>query len=374
MVRNEKGAAMAVALMVMLVLTLFGTALWQYSMADTIQVARSEDKLQAHYLARSGALTGLAVITDFLRKENSYSSAFDITLNPIDGNLENVGTFSVTYLVMNPKSIKITSTGTRNNVIDAVTLTVTLGNIPEFLPIDQNPAEWVNANQLVFHKAETYSQTAEGQKYLEFMVPLMSTHQIHPLRAVSNQIHILNGGMIYFHSHASGVSLRVTAGNTTHVTLNAIYIHFEHIVEMERQNASSFGRIKIEATDPANPGELRGHTYNDYKNMIDTNPTLNSTVKTQLNNELNSKNLAAAPTKYAIIYFGGNVIFNNNPIANNTGTLSGFYFFPSTGVLLHDSTAANLNKLIPISENLAKVLRPAYGTTPWVSTSVWNKN
>lgn len=46
---------MPLAIIVMVVLTLLGTALWQYSMTDLKHVSREEKKLQAYYLARSGA-------------------------------------------------------------------------------------------------------------------------------------------------------------------------------------------------------------------------------------------------------------------------------------------------------------------------------
>ena len=54
--------ALPLALIVMVVLLLMGTALWQYSMADTIQVARDENRMKAYYLARSGAATTGAYI------------------------------------------------------------------------------------------------------------------------------------------------------------------------------------------------------------------------------------------------------------------------------------------------------------------------
>lgn len=53
--RNEAGLAMPLALMVMLVLSLLGTALWQYSMTDLQHVSIDERRTQAFYLARAGA-------------------------------------------------------------------------------------------------------------------------------------------------------------------------------------------------------------------------------------------------------------------------------------------------------------------------------
>ncbi len=55
MIRDRRGAALPIALISMLVLTLLGTGLWQYSTTDTIQVARQENRMKAFYIARSGA-------------------------------------------------------------------------------------------------------------------------------------------------------------------------------------------------------------------------------------------------------------------------------------------------------------------------------
>ena len=63
--QNEKGFAVPLALMVMLVLVLLGTALWYYSTSETLQVARAEQDMKAHYLARSG----MDITQETLRRE-----------------------------------------------------------------------------------------------------------------------------------------------------------------------------------------------------------------------------------------------------------------------------------------------------------------
>ncbi len=55
MVLNEKGWALPLVILIMVVATLLGTALWQYSMVDLKHAKREESKMQAHYYARSGA-------------------------------------------------------------------------------------------------------------------------------------------------------------------------------------------------------------------------------------------------------------------------------------------------------------------------------
>ncbi|MEW6424256.1 MAG: hypothetical protein AB1523_05835 [Bacillota bacterium] len=54
LLKNEKGWAMPLALMLVFVVSLLGAALWQYSMTEVKRVERETKRLQAHYLARAG--------------------------------------------------------------------------------------------------------------------------------------------------------------------------------------------------------------------------------------------------------------------------------------------------------------------------------
>lgn len=53
--KDSRGVALPLILMVMLILAILGSTLWQYSSRDTIQAARNEKMMQAYYIARSGA-------------------------------------------------------------------------------------------------------------------------------------------------------------------------------------------------------------------------------------------------------------------------------------------------------------------------------
>ena len=59
-IHNQKGFAMPLVLMVMLVISLLGTALWQYSMVETKHVDLNQKQLQAYYLAKAGAEATIA--------------------------------------------------------------------------------------------------------------------------------------------------------------------------------------------------------------------------------------------------------------------------------------------------------------------------
>jgi len=64
-IRDEQGMmAIGVALMLIVVLSLFGGALWQYSMAELKRVERTEQDMQALFLARAGAEAVMGVWLD----------------------------------------------------------------------------------------------------------------------------------------------------------------------------------------------------------------------------------------------------------------------------------------------------------------------
>ena len=109
-VRNEKGVALPLVLIVMIVTMLLGTALWQYSMTDITHVSKEEKKMQAYYLARSGA----ELIAD-LKGEGTYTITENTPYNfTFDGHVINV-------VVGN------------DNGNDIITSTVTIGGITETL-------------------------------------------------------------------------------------------------------------------------------------------------------------------------------------------------------------------------------------------------
>jgi len=119
MLKNERGSALPLALMIMFVLTLLGTALWQYFMADTIQVARAEDRLKAYYLARSGVEVGYGNLEKVLFDESTvFTSINDLSLSNVSPlNDIDTGEFDIQYQINTSNSeVIITSTGTSSNI------------------------------------------------------------------------------------------------------------------------------------------------------------------------------------------------------------------------------------------------------------------
>jgi hypothetical protein len=152
MFKNDKGSAMPVALLVMLVLTVLGTALWQYFMADTLQVARAGQQMQSYYLSRSGVEVGLGMLENVMhdssteiRNINDLISELGYEVAPISDI--DTGTFDVQfqYDTIEDK-IVISSTGNVNGLEQEEFATVDI-HFPNITvpPYWLNPGDILNA-------------------------------------------------------------------------------------------------------------------------------------------------------------------------------------------------------------------------------------
>ncbi len=122
-IKCERGAALPLALGVMLVLSLLGAALWQYSTADTLHAANDRQRAQAYYLARAGAEAALRAYLDAPGTSKPTGTAPPVSYG--------AGTFQVSITEQKrPDSIlidgvRIDSYGRVGAVQQKVTVTVT---------------------------------------------------------------------------------------------------------------------------------------------------------------------------------------------------------------------------------------------------------
>jgi hypothetical protein len=119
--RNEKGMALPLVLIVMVVLFILGVALLQYATTEAVQVSRSEKSMQAYYLARSGAeamaehlINNPSAVSQYLNKTGTGSV-------PDSG-----GSFSVQVTEDADGNIRIESTGSVEDVSERLILTLAL--------------------------------------------------------------------------------------------------------------------------------------------------------------------------------------------------------------------------------------------------------
>jgi Tfp pilus assembly protein PilX len=115
---DERGLAVPLVLVIMVVLMLLGTTLLQYSVSDALQVSRDEKRMQAYYIARSGA----EAIAEWIIKHPG--EAIDLINAPkSDPASLGRGTFEVD-VAGDTDNISIKSTGKVNDVNQSVTLTL----------------------------------------------------------------------------------------------------------------------------------------------------------------------------------------------------------------------------------------------------------
>ncbi len=133
--RVEKGMALPLVLIVMVVLFILGSALLQYATTEAVQVSRSEKRMQAYYLARSGAE---AIASDIITEE-AASKIIEYFYSSVNGNVlvtqnikldENADDeffkATITWHEVN-EQIEIVSTGTVGDVTESITLYMNVG-------------------------------------------------------------------------------------------------------------------------------------------------------------------------------------------------------------------------------------------------------
>ena len=122
---DNRGAAFPLIIMVFVILTVLGVSLLQMSLGDARQAVWQNNKIQAHYLARSGVHKGIQMLETRL----AASPAFNGTIIQLAAELQasvtnpytipDVGTFNITF-----------TEGTYSSEIKITAVAETVGQIP----------------------------------------------------------------------------------------------------------------------------------------------------------------------------------------------------------------------------------------------------
>lgn len=124
MLINNKGLAMPLVLMTLLVLSILGVSLLQYSITDNKQVAMDKKQMQAFYIARSGADAVAQYILD-----NPKQAATLINAGKSDSEDLGEGAFNVLVYGDPGREVLIKSTGTVDGVSQEATLSIDRSNL-----------------------------------------------------------------------------------------------------------------------------------------------------------------------------------------------------------------------------------------------------
>jgi len=115
MIKNEKGYALLLVLVTMLIMAVLGTVLISVSTSQVKEAIKQQDRIQAHYLAYYGALATV----DWILSGNTVpeGSSNTVTLDH--------GSFTINVDTSNQDQLLITAQGTVNNYSETVNVLLT---------------------------------------------------------------------------------------------------------------------------------------------------------------------------------------------------------------------------------------------------------
>jgi hypothetical protein len=149
---NNKGS-LPVVLMVFIVLFILAAALVNVSIAETKNATWQNNRVQAHYIARSGVLTGIEALKDRLQAVNHLDTIADIAddmnslFNQPSYEIAGAGSYTINFSVTTLNEIMITSVGTTALAEPNTTSTVTFSKrISKGVPFSNANDQWLHTN------------------------------------------------------------------------------------------------------------------------------------------------------------------------------------------------------------------------------------
>lgn len=123
LIKNESGSALAMTLIVMLVLSILGTVMLNMSLAENKFANHNEDKIQAYYIARSGAQS----IAEYMVQDNNDDATDIVGYSSSSNNQIGGGEFTIDVQEDPTDSdiVNIVSTGIYNGTTQTVKINLT---------------------------------------------------------------------------------------------------------------------------------------------------------------------------------------------------------------------------------------------------------
>lgn len=248
-IRNNKGIALPTVFVVFVVLFVLSIALLQTSFADSQQATWQNNRIQAHYLARSGVYHGIELLDDKLSGSTPFSGTVVELADELqteaggEYTIADVGTYTLAFSFGTYSGeIKIISVGqTASNYVSTqvVTYTKELGTSFDFT----NPAsEWMTGVNL--EKAINPSNSNES--YLGHAVMLESKNSKHPIQSPkgSSSPSTFQASIIFLKDY-QGRSLRQIT-NSIDLTFDGELIFFIGDIEFNKSSTPLYLSLSSE--------------------------------------------------------------------------------------------------------------------------------
>lgn len=156
LIYNRNGIALPSVIFIFLILFMLGLSILQFSVSDARNTTWQNNRVQSHYLARSGVLIGIDKVQSELNSYEYLGTVQEIatSLNSKFANpysIVNAGTYTVNFSVTPSNELMISSVGTTTlatpNATNAVTFTKKLTKGSEGLFIFEDASsKWFHTN------------------------------------------------------------------------------------------------------------------------------------------------------------------------------------------------------------------------------------
>jgi len=405
LVKNSKGFALPLVLMVSMVLLILGIALLQVSMADTKQATWQNNRIQAHYLGRSGVNRGIIMMQQKLAGPPIFNETVGQLVTQLQAAVVNpytipdVGTYTIQFSEDTYSGeIKITSLGT------------TIGHLPSTQTVTYkkelgtgysytNPSsQWMTGINL---DKGIDPDTNLSESYLGYAVMLESKNS-------KNNIHSAKGSSNPSKFRASILAVKDYQGRSLRQINNSINLTFDTEIML------FLGDVKLNSTnDPIyltvsdEVLEQKTYAYNpffpnttgtpgrspvelDYgPGTVSPTPATNAYAvgfesldryRAFINNSTATRSQSFNVLgRYGVVKLGGGIKNASNVTAFNV-TDKGYYYFngaanDNKGVDLHNAaielTQGDLIK-IQDSDPIVAVLDGLIGMNMGSGTALWN--
>jgi len=241
MQKKTKGSALIVVIMVMAVMTILGTSMLNISLSETKQASNEDKRIQAHYLARSGAEATLSAWKNAAIGSKPIGISSPVYLNNlnqfVDAQPPNmIGKFVVTITNQGSITTIITSVGTVGNLVQTTTITITSVTTQ----ITDPPGPTVSGDSLEWY--DPHSGQANEKLNPDLSAPKVGPSGVIVL--VSDPgLKLVHGPVAY---QADGINFTTDIWNFKHsITLNAGMIVFNKQIDMNR-NGHNDGKLILQ--------------------------------------------------------------------------------------------------------------------------------
>lgn len=386
-IENQKGFAMPLALMVMLL----GMALWQYGTSETLQVARAEKNMKAYFLARSGMDITQEILQKDMEKLLGDANDFYFSGTLLNDDKKLVFSANAPEITGKDVVIKVDKDETWNSVKKTGKIIATgySGNVSDVISCKFEYQDNSPASAYKLHWIRDNGNIANID-YIENSGPVVWSYSGSEITAVitegDNKHSVFAAPVMEFtndtfyednkNNPIGYVALRIM-GNGTRLNLNADFFRFERNILFEgNKNQDAVLTLNTYANKVLTLAEI-GTIIESLPEPLHTKKSLVDLAGDRLFGDqddplpLNNWSYGLLELNERIKIYTGNsgelydlqYVYENEEkpghvIGNSGNGENGYYLFPSgTFFTTNDNGNESLGRLIPISPDEAQAFK-----------------